>query len=346
VYQGHDTGNTCNKEPFARTTLWRKIVMKRFLAAPVFFIFLIGCISFQMGPTIGPLEESVVRNGVEKTKIAVIQINGVISDASKTSFSGSEIEVPLTVRIKEECDLIRSDPKVRALLIRIDSPGGGVSTCDIIYNEIMQLKREKKIPVVVEMVGIAASGGVYIAAAGDVIIAQPTTVTGSIGVIAQMVRFKDLLDKVGVQSDVIKSGDKKDMGSPFREMTKEERALFQDVINSMYERFLSVILTGRKKLDEKKLRSFADGRIFTAKTALEYGLIDAIGYTDDAIAAAEKSAGISNAMLVSYSRPGKYTPNIYSSSAAQSASIMNLFSSNMSVFENSTGCRFMYIMQP
>lgn len=320
--------------------------MKRLLGCSVVFTFLIGCITIQTGPKIGPLVEHVVRNGFAETKIAVIHIDGIISDSSKRNFSGEEIEVPLTVRVKEECDIIRNDPKVRALLIRIDSPGGGVTTCDIIYNDIMKLKREKNIPVIVEMVGIAASGGVYISAAGDTIIAQPTTVTGSIGVIAQMVRFKDLLDKVGVQSEVIKSGDKKDMGSPFREMTREEKALYQDVINSMYERFLSVILAGRKNLDEKKLRSFADGRIFTSKTALEYGLIDSIGYTDDAIAAAEKSAGIRNAMVVSYSRPGKYTPNIYSGNAAQSASLLNLFTSNISTLEDSTGCRFMFIMQP
>ena len=133
----------------------------------------------------------------------------------------------------------------------------------------MKFKKETKIPVIVEMGGIAASGGVYLAVTGDRIIANPTTVTGSIGVIAQTFRIKDLMDKVGVSAETIKSGDKKDMGSLFRSMTDEERAIFQDVINNMYERFLSVVLAGRKNLDEKKLRTFADGRIFTAKKALE-----------------------------------------------------------------------------
>jgi protease IV len=309
------------------------------------FALLTGCIALQTRPGLGPLQEHVIKKGTSSDKILVISIDGPIMDAEKKDFMGNTLDTSITARVKEELDLARKDPQVRAVLLRIDSPGGSVTPCDVIYNEIVTFKKEKKIPVVVQMGSITASGGVYIAASADRIIASPTTVTGSIGVIAQLMSAKDLLDKIGVKGETIKSGDKKDMGSPFRSLTEEERALFQDVINSMYERFLSVILEGRKNLDEKRLRSFADGRIFTAKKALEYGLIDSIGYTDDAIAQTEKLSYSAGATIVTYSRPGHYVPNIFSSSAPTSTTI-NLLNLDSSFLEERFGMRFMYMMQP
>jgi protease-4 len=258
---------------------------------------------------------------------------------------GDILDTSITSRVKEELDLARRDPHVRALLLRIDSPGGSVTPCDIIYNEIMKFKKEKQIPIIVEMGDMTASGGVYIAASADMILAHPTTVTGSIGVIAQFMSAKDLFEKIGIKGETIKSGDKKDMGSPFRSLTEDERALLQEVINSMYERFLSIILEGRRNLDDKHLRAFADGRIFTAKKALEYGLIDAIGYTEDAIALAEKQGYADNATIITYSRPGHYVSNIFSSSAPTGSTI-NLLNIDSSFLEERFGMRFMYMMQP
>lgn len=320
--------------------------MRKLYVLTALFAFSAGCISVPIGNQgPGPLREKVLKSGDSANKIAVIRIDGVISDAPKRNMMGAEMDLSMPVRLREELDIIRKDPGIKAVVLRINSPGGGVSTCDIMYNEIIKFKKERHIPVIVEMVEMAASGGVYLAVAGDKIIANPTTVTGSIGVIAQLARFKDLMDKIGVQAETIKSGDKKDMGSPMREMTPEERAIMQDLVNSMYERFLSVVLAGRKNLDEKKLRSFADGRIFTAKKALEYGLIDSIGYADDAIAEAENAANIRNASVVTYSGQGSYTPNIYAGKAVQESSI-SVMNVKVSSLEESMGCRFLYQLNP
>jgi protease-4 len=308
-------------------------------------IILIGCISMPTGPRILPLEERVIREG-GKEKILVIRIDGVISDSTERDFLGNELDLSMTARVKEELDRAAKDPAIKGILLRINSPGGSVTPCDIIYNEIMRFKKAKGIPVVVEMGDIAASGGVYIASAGDKILAHPTTVTGSIGVIAQFVNAKDLFDKIGLRSETIKSGDKKDIGSPFRVMTPDERALLQDVINSMYERFLSIVLAGRKNLTDAKLRPVADGRIFTAARALEYGLIDSIGYTEDAIALAEKESGVSQAMVVTYSRPGRYVSNIYARAPIENNGTINLININASFLETRYGVRFLFMMTP
>ena len=292
----------------------------------------------------GPLEEEVIKKG-SRAKIAVIKIEGPIINTAGKNMFGGETETVITSRIREELMRAETDKSVKAVILKINSPGGAVTTCDIIRDEIMKFKKRTGVPVIAEMGDIAASGGVYLSTSADYIVAHPTTVTGSIGVITQTVNAKALLEKIGIKDETIKSGAKKDMGSPFRGFTEEERVLYTEVIMGMYERFIAVILEGRKGLDENKLREIADGRIFIAKKALEYGLIDFIGYSDDTIRIAEEKTGITNATIVCYKRSGQYIANIYSQSHVSNYGTVNLFNINASMLESMHGVSFMYMMQ-
>ena len=302
-----------------------------------------SCITLFPGSGRGQVREMVVRQGSAE-KILLIKVEGAIFDAAKKNMFGVDVEPSITARVKDELLRAEKDRSVRAVLLKINSPGGAVTTCDIIRDELVKFRKRTGIPIVAEMGDIAASGGVYISTAADRIIAHPTTVTGSIGVIMQMYNAKELFDKIGVKSETIKSGAFKDMGSPMRELSPEERSLFQEVNTSLYERFVSMILEGRKGIDEKKLRAIADGRIFVAQKALEYGLVDRIGYDDDAIAMTEQAAGIQNATIVTYSGSGNYTSNIYSQAGFQNSGTINLINIQASFLEASRGISFLYMV--
>jgi protease-4 len=164
------------------------------------------------------------------------------------------------------------------------------------------------------MMDVAASGGYYAALAADRILAHPTTVTGSIGVVMLTVNAQGLLEKLGVAPLAIKSGEMKDAGSPFRKLTDQERAVFQSLIDEMFTRFVRLIVESRK-LPEDRVRGFADGRVYTAEQALALGLVDRLGYLDDAIDMAKKAAGIKDARVIMYHRSREYRANYYASSS-------------------------------
>jgi protease-4 len=322
------------------------MMKKKILGVIVLFsscLFLVSCISINVGSGKAVMQESVIRQGSAE-KILLIKVDGVILDAPQKNMFGAE-EPPITARIKDELIRAEKDKSVRGILLRINSPGGAVTACDIIRDELVKFRKRTGVPIIAEMGDIAASGGVYISTAADKIIAHPTTVTGSIGVIMQMYNAKDLFEKIGVKSETIKSGDKKDMGSPFRGLSAEERSLFQDVNTSLYERFLSMILDGRKGINEQKLREIADGRIFVAQKALEYGLIDKIGYDDDSIILAEQITGVKNATIITYTSSGRNISNIYSKAALQNSGTINLVNIQASFLDDSHGVSFMYMMQ-
>ncbi len=207
-------------------------------------------------------------------KIAIVRIEGAILESEA---------------IIEEIRQYRDDDAIRAILLRIDSPGGAVVPSQEIYEEVRKAREEKK--VVASMGSVAASGGYYIAAATDRIIANPGTLTGSIGVILEMANFEELLQKVGVESMVIKSGKNKDVGSPFRKMSEEERALLQNVIDDVHAQFMDAVAAGRA-LDLAAVRALADGRIFTGRQAKAVGLVDDLGTLQDAIRKTAELAGI------------------------------------------------------
>jgi len=208
-------------------------------------------------------------------RVALVKINGMLISSE---------------HLVEELDEYADDPSIKAVVIRIDSPGGGVVVSQEIYNAVRHAKKEGK-KVVVSMGSVAASGGYYIAAAADKIVANPGTLTGSIGVIMEFANVEKLLEKIGVKGVVVKAGEYKDMGSPFRDMTPQERKLLQDVIDDVHNQFVKAVAEGRN-LPESDVRAIADGRIFTGQQALALKLVDQMGDLDDSIRLAGSLAGI------------------------------------------------------
>ena len=215
-------------------------------------------------------------------KIAVVDIKGVI-----TSSRG----------IVEQIEKLKGDSDVKAIILRINSPGGGVGPSQEIYREVLRAKEKKKI--IASMESVAASGGYYVACASDIIVANPGTITGSIGVVMEFSNVEDLLKKIGLRSYVIKSGKHKDIGSPLRKMTSEEKAILQGVIDSVHNQFVRAVAEGRN-MEERKVRRIADGRIFSGEQAKELGLVDRLGSLQDAIETAAEMIGIEGKPVVVY----------------------------------------------
>jgi len=282
--------------------------MRRLVILFFFALLVSGCISIPLFPQKMPLREKSVQ-GSGPDKVLLLSISGMISEGKDGGLLDRDDD--LVARIKEELTLAAEDEHIKALLLRINSPGGTVTASDVIYHEIMAFKEKRKIPVVAVIMDLGASGGYYIAVTGDRIIAHPTSVTGSVGVIMLRVSAEGLLQKIGVEASAIKSGAKKDIGSPFRPMTDDERAIFQTMINGFFSRFLDVVSKGRS-LPPDQLKAISDGRVLTGPQALQLGLVDQVGYLDDGIAAAKKLAGLSEARVIMYARPDAYRNNIYS----------------------------------
>lgn len=256
------------------------------------------------------LQEVVLRPSAARDKVLMIDIDGTISSALETGLLAREKSV--VARVSERLERAAADPWVKAIILRLDTPGGEVTASDIVYNEILRFKERTGRPVVGLMMSVAASGGYYIATACDLIVAHPSTLTGSIGVISIFPSVESLMSKVGVKVNVIKSGPAKDSGSPFRDMTEDEKKMFQGIIDEYYEGFLAVVAKGRKgKIATDSLRTIADGRVYTAPQALKLGLIDGVGYFDDAFGKARDLASIESAKLVSYTYFPKTKTNIY-----------------------------------
>lgn len=208
-----------------------------------------------------------------KDKIGVVPVEGVIADS---------------IEITENIEGFAEDDSIAAVVVRIDSPGGGVAASQEIYDAIVELKKKKR--VVISMGSVAASGGLLIACAGDKIVANPGTITGSISAIMQFANVEELLKKVGVKASVVKSGQYKDIGSPVREMTPEEKAILQELIDDIYQQFVDVIVRDRK-LPREKVVAISDGRVFSGRKAKEYGLVDQLGDMASAARLAGSLAG-------------------------------------------------------
>ena len=204
---------------------------------------------------------------------------------------------------------------VAGVVLRINSPGGGVTASDVMYTELLAFKQRTGRPVVAVLMDVAASGGYYVACGADEIVAQPTTVTGSIGVIMQLVNFNGTMGKIGVESNAIVSGPMKDAGSPLRRLRDEEREVFQTLVDQMYDRFVQVVATGRK-MDAAKVRELADGRVYSASQAVELGFVDRIATLKEALAGVKTRIGAKRVRVVSYKRPTDYKPNVYAANPA------------------------------
>jgi protease-4 len=275
---------------------------------------LTGCISLSMAqpkrsPTMA-LETLVpAQHFGTNDKVLLVGLDGLLTAAPDT---GGFLSGPSTLeRLRDVLDHAEKDPSIRAILLRIDSPGGSVAASDLIHHELVAFKKKTKCKIVAVCMGMAASGGYYSAMAADAIYVHPTSIVGSIGVIGLFPNLAGLSGKIGVDVRVVKSGEFKDMGSMWRPFSDPDRAILQGMIDSMFERFVTVVREGRPKLDEATVRRLADGRIYTAQEAVTLGLVDAMGYMDDAFAAARKAAGLSDAALVAYARPGQYVGHYY-----------------------------------
>jgi protease IV len=304
-----------------------------------------GCsvISIDLNPRIRPLEEETV-DGAGAAKVLLLDLSGLIQeDTPSLSLTTPPPRVPLLARVREELVRAEKDDAVKALVVRINSPGGTITASDVVYRELREFKQRRKIPVVAAIMDVGASGGYYAALAADQIFAHPTTITGSIGVIMLTVNAQGLLEKVGVTPLAIKSGPLKDAGSPFRGLTDEERAVFQSVIDDMYGRFVRLVAESRK-IPEARVRAFADGRIYTAEQARALGLVDRIGYLDEAVAAARQAASLTQARVVMYHRPREYRANLYSSSPPAGAD--TLIAQMASLLGGGPGARFLYLWWP
>jgi protease-4 len=245
-----------------------------------------------------------------RDKVALIDVEGVIVNA-RTGGLFSPGENPVST-FRERLDAVACDGRVKAVVLRINSPGGGVTASDIMYRDLMAFREQTHLPVVACMMDVAASGGYYLAMAADRVYAHPSTVTGSIGVIMPLYNAAGLLGTVGVKSDPIKSGPNKDLGNPARPMTGAERLILQGMVNSFYEQFVEVVARGRKHcLTPEQVRRLADGRVYTGVDAKKLGLVDEVGYLEDALCCALKMAGLDDAAVVAYDPGGGYRGSIY-----------------------------------
>jgi protease-4 len=217
--------------------------------------------------------------------VAVLQIEGAIDDSQT---------------VLAELKRFKDMPWVKAVVVRIDSPGGAVAPTQEIFEEILRSKKQK--PFIASMGGMATSGGYYIAAACDKIMANPGTLTGSIGVIMQLTNVEELMKKIGVRGVNVKSGPNKDIGSPFQPLSPEGREILQSLVDNVHSQFVTAVAKGRG-MEEAKVRKLADGRIYSGAQAQQLGLIDQFGTLQDAIELAAKRAGIESEPAVYYSRP-------------------------------------------
>ncbi|MCM3572207.1 signal peptide peptidase SppA [Mesobacillus subterraneus] len=242
--------------------------------------------------------EEIIEEGDMLSKIAVLSINGVIQD---TGDAESFFESPLYNHraFLEQLDYVKEADDVKAIILQVNSPGGGVVESAQIHDKIKEIQKETKKPVYVSMGSMAASGGYYVSAPADKIFASPETLTGSLGVIMQGVNYAGLAEKYGVEFTTIKSGPYKDIMSPSRPMTEDERKILQSMIDNSYEGFVKVISEGRD-LSVERVKEIADGRIYDGRQAKQLDLIDGFGYLEDVIDSVRKDQKLGDATVVKY----------------------------------------------
>jgi protease-4 len=314
----------------------------KMIALLVAALAIAGCINVNVGASRGDYAERVVEGDSSlQAKIALIDVEGVLSSDEEESFLGNKESN--VVAMVEKLKIAEADLDVKAVVVRIDSPGGDVTTSDILYNELVRFKARKKVPVVAAFMGVAASGGYYLASACDAIVAHPTTITGSIGVISMHFSLAGLLEKIGVKVEALKSGPNKDMGSPFRALTEDDKKLMQALIDQFYARFVKVVTEGRKgRLTEEQVRGLADGRVYTAEQALVAKLVDRVGYLSDVLDEAKSRANVPKAKLVMYSRRPSRLDNAYSGAP----SVRSFATSDLEQARKLLGFHCYYLWEP
>lgn len=291
--------------------------------------------------------------GAGQNKIAVIDISGmIINAASRGIFTRGENPVAV---LYEKLQAAANDSSVKAVILRINSPGGTVTASDAMYREIMRFKKTTGKPVITMMMDIAASGGYYIACASDHIVAYPSTVTGSIGVIMQLVSMKNLMNTVGIDATAITSGPNKDIASPFKNLSPDQRQILQTMVNDFYATFKNIVKTARPNITLDQFATATDGRVFTGQQALKIGLVDQLGDLNDAFQTAKKKASLKKANLVIYHRKARNIRSPYQSGASTYPLAHNTTSAGTQInfaqfnLTNTFGQNtpfFMYLWQP
>ena len=291
--------------------MYRRILFS--LCFGVLAMGLTRCVSLDIQDIVSPSlkEHEISRDSsFARNKILVIDISGLIRSGQG---HGLFARYTTPYSIKAILNKAASDERIRAVVLRIDSPGGEVTATDVVYHDILAFKEQTGIPVYASIMSLGTSGAYYVGATADEIYSHPTSIIGSIGVIARVPQFAELADKIGYSEIIFKSAKNKDLGDPLKKMPEEQQVILQNTIDSMHERFLEVVVKSRPGYQTKaELRPIADGRIYTAEEALRVELIDGIAYLDEVIAKAKLSAGLENARVVTYNHTAGHDSNIYS----------------------------------
>jgi protease IV len=267
-------------------------------------------------------------------KVAMVTISGTISNSRSSDLLSSG---PNKVSdFREALDAIAQDASVKAVVLRINSPGGTVTGSAMMYHDLQEFKKKTQKPVVTCMMDVCASGGYYLSCASDYRIAYPTTITGSIGVILESVNVNGTLKLIGVATEAVKSGPNKDMGSPFKPaasidkpLTDNDRQLLQTIINQFYDGFKEVVKTSPQHIKDSDWAMLTDGRVVTGKDAVTYGLIDEVGDIDKAIAKAKALAHIEHARVITYSRSDESKSSVYANSPTSGQPQVNVLNLNL-----------------
>ena len=280
-----------------------------------------GPITFTVGsgPADRPLTATVVESdgGRGGDRVALIDISGLIINSSRRGLL-SQSDNPVGV-LHEKLREARRDRRVKAVILRLNTPGGTVTASDAMYREIRRFRSKTGKPVVALMMDVAASGGYYVACATDEIVAYPTAVTGSIGVILQTISLEPALTRWGITAEAITTGPNKGAGSLLTELTDENRAMLQAMVDDFYARFVEVVRDARPGIPDERFATVTDGRVLSGVDAAEVGLVDEVGDLHDAFALAKRLAGVTRADLVMYHRQGGYAGSPYARAPVDAA---------------------------
>ena len=280
--------------------------------------------------TIDPLKEFTLE-GSGKDKILLIPVNGLISDMPKKGLIHTSASV--VEQIVSQINKAEKDKQIKAVLFKINSPGGTITASDLLYHEISSFKERTGTKITVSMMDVATSGAYYISLPADLIMAHPTTVTGSVGVIYLQPKVGGLMDKIGLGVDVKKYGKNKDMGSPFRDSSEEEQKLMQKAVNDFGERFIRLVQKHRKP-ERQALSEISTARVFLAEEALKLGLVDKIGYLSDAVKESKMLAGISKDARVVVYRRNEFPEDNYYNTAGIASEDLNISVINIELPES------------
>lgn len=280
--------------------------------------------------TIDPLKEFTLE-GSGTDKILLIPVNGLISDMPKKGLIHTSAS--LVEQIVSQINKAEKDKQIKAVLFKINSPGGTITASDLLYHEISSFKERTGIKITVSMMDVATSGAYYISLPADLIMAHPTTVTGSVGVIYLQPKVGGLMDKIGLGVDVKKYGKNKDMGSPFRDSSEEEKKLMQKAVNDFGERFIRLVQKHRKP-EQQALSEISTARVFLAEEALKLGLVDKIGYLSDAVKESKMLAGVSKDARVVVYRRNEFPEDNYYNTAGIASEDLNISVINIELPES------------